>query len=140
MLRRSRQFRDAGSVLSSAMRSAPLASNANRSGSRAIAVLRVGSDWIISSIGEELAHFSTKAEAVAAAKRSLAKQGGTLTVHQANGMVREFLTLGRDTAIRLNGIEGVALNMVSRRLLREVQSSGLSPPLQLKAIAAAFKK
>lgn len=85
-------------------------------------------------------HFPTRAEAVAAAKRALARQGGTLTIHEAGGKVRETLTLGRDTAVRLNGIEGVAMNAASRRLLRDVQASGMTPARQLDAIVAAFKK
>lgn len=123
------------------MKSAPSASSSVRSGSRGVAVRRNGSGWVLSSTtGEASEHFSTKAEAVAAAKRALARQGGTLTLHEAGGKVRETLTLGRDTAVRLNGIEGVALNAASRRLLRDVQASGMTPAQQLGAIVAAFKK
>lgn len=123
------------------MKSAPSASSSARSGTRGVAVQRNGSGWIMSSTtGDASAPFPTKAEAVAAAKRALARQGGALTIHEAGGKVRETLTLGRDTAVRLNGIEGVAMNTATRRLLRDVQASGMTPAEQLGAIVAAFKK
>lgn len=123
------------------MKNAPSAPSSVRSGTRGVAVRRNGLGWILSSTtGDASAPFSTRAEAVAAARRALARQGGTLTVHGADGKVRETLTLGRDTAVRLNGIEGVALNAASRRLLRDVQASGLTPAQQRSAISAAFKK
>lgn len=108
--------------------------------SGSVAVAKVDGRWAVREGATGGSIFPTRAEAVAAAKRALARQGGVLTVHQANGKVRETLTLGRDTAVRLNGIEGVALNTASRRLLRDVQASGLTPAQQLGAIVAAFKK
>lgn len=123
------------------MKSSPSAPSSVRSGTRGVAVRRNGSGWILSSTtGDASAHFPTRAEAVAAAKRALARQGGTLTIHGAGGKVRETLTLGRDTAVRLNGIEGVAMNTATRRLVRDVQASGMTPAQQLDALVAAFKK
>lgn len=123
------------------MKSAPSASFSVRPGTRGVAVRRNGSGWILSSTtGDASAHFTTKAEAVVAAQRALARQGGTLTVHGTDGKARESLTLGRDTAVRLNAIEGVAMNAASRRLLRDVQASGMTPAQQRRAISAAFKK
>lgn len=123
------------------MKHASLASSDTPSASRRVAVQRNGAGWAVSSTtGEAPGHFHTRAEAVAEARRALAVKGGVLTLHQANGKVRETLTLGRDTAVRLNGIEGVALNAASRRLLRDVQASGMTPAQQRSAISAAFKK
>lgn len=123
------------------MKSAPSASSSARPGTRGVAVRRNGAGWILSSTaGDAPVHFSTRAEAVAAAKRALARRGGSLTIHEAGGKVRETLTLGRDAAVRLNGIEGVALNAASRRLLRDVEASGMTPAQQRSAISAAFKK
>ena len=122
------------------MKSAPLGSPSVRSGTLSLAVRRNGSGWILSSTsGDTSGDFSTKAEAVAAAKQALARQGGALTIHEAGGKVQETLTLGRETAIRLNGIEGVAMNTAARRLLRDVQASGMIPAQQRSAISAAFK-
>ncbi|MDP3405205.1 MAG: DUF2188 domain-containing protein [Brevundimonas sp.] len=109
--------------------------------SHRVAVKRNGSGWVVSDLaGGPTGSFQTKTAAVTAAKRSLAKLGGTLTVHQSNGQVRQTVTLGRDTAVRLNGIEGVAMNTATRRILRDVQASGLTPAQQLKALSAAFRK
>lgn len=123
------------------MKRAPSASSASRSGSRAVAVKRNGSGWVVSCLADGASgSFPTKAEAVTAAQQALARQGGTLTVHQSNGRVRETRTLGQATAVRLNGIEGVAMNTATRRILRNVQASGLTPAQQLKALGAAFRK
>lgn len=46
---------------------------------------------------------------------------------------------GGVAAMRLNGIEGVALTTASRRLLRDVQASGMTSAQPLGAIVAAFK-
>jgi hypothetical protein len=123
------------------MKNAASASSSMRSGTRGVAVRRNGSGWMLSSTtGDASAQFTTKAEAVVAARTALARKGGTLTVHGTDGKVSETLTLGRDTAVRLNAIEGVAMNATSRRLLRDVQASGMTPAQQLGAIVAAFKK
>ena len=84
--------------------------------------------------------FPTKAEAVSKAQKSVARSGGKVVIKATNGRVQEMLTLGSLAAVRMNAVEGVALNQASRRLVKNLSVKTLTSAQERAEILKAFKK
>lgn len=96
--------------------------------------------WRVTSTATGVCVFSTKAEAVSKAQKSVGRSGGKVVVKATNGRVKEMLTLGSLAAVRMNAVEGVALNQASRRLVKNLSVKALTSAQQRAEILKAFKK
>ena len=96
--------------------------------------------WKVTSTAAGVCIFPTKAEAVSKAQKSVARTGGKVVIKTANGRVKEMLTLGTLAAIRMNAVEGVALNQASRRLVKNLSVKSLTSAQERAEILKAFKK
>lgn len=104
-------------------------------------VVRPGKgQWTVTSASAVAHSFATKRDAVSAAKKAVAGSGGKVVVHAANGQVKEMLTLGTHTAVRMNAVEGLALNQASRRLIKSFAGKALSSDQERAEILRVFRK
>lgn len=96
--------------------------------------------WRVTSTAAGVCVFPTKAEAVSKAQKSVARSGGKVVIRATNGRVQEMLTLGSLAAVRMNAVEGVALNQASRRLVKNLSVKTLTSAQERAEILKAFKK
>lgn len=108
--------------------------------SRSLSVCKTSSGWVVSTGDGGIEHFPSKSEAVASAKRKLAKSGGQMTVHGVRGSLESLTILGSVAARRLNAIEGVKLDQASRQMMRALNAEPLSAAERRAAIVKRFKR
>ncbi|MPZ35399.1 MAG: DUF2188 domain-containing protein [Rhodospirillales bacterium] len=97
-------------------------------GQTRVHVVRKDGGWQIKREGSGRASgvYSTKAEATEAAKWTLRRSGGELTVQGRDGRIRESMTLGRDSMARIAN-RSVRSGISIVRALR-VKSAGVQSP------------
>lgn len=95
--------------------------------------------WAVSSEGSAI-RFAGKREALAAARKAVADQGGKVVVHDRRGRTQETLTLGAQIALRMNAVEGLVLDQSSRRIVRMIKRQSLTSAQARVEILHAFKK
>jgi hypothetical protein len=103
-------------------------------------VLKVDSGWCIAPAATRQMTYRTKTEAVEAAKACLARSGGVLTIHGANGRLEHLTVLGGDAARRLNAVEGIAPDAASRRFIKQLVGKSQTAAQRRAAILGHFKK
>lgn len=111
-------------------------------GQTRIHVVPKDSGWQIKREGSGRASgvYSTEAEATEAAKWTLRRSGGELSVQGRDGRVRESMTLGRNSMTRIAAVEGIHLSQESKRTLRDLDRAGASGEERRRAIARLFGK
>ena len=105
--------------------------------SRNVRVIKAACGWRLEGRPTQTVVFKSKHEAVTAAKAMFAMQGGQINVYK-NGRVDAYITvIGAARARRINAVEGVTPDQVTRQLLRNV--ARLSEDEQRKQVLMHFR-
>ena len=105
-------------------------------------VVRKEGGWVVKREGAARATgvYSTQAAAAEAARSTLRRSGGELTIQGPDGGIRESMTLGRDAMARIAAVEGVHLSSEWNRRLAELDRIGASGDERRRSIARQFGK